>query len=191
MNKKQRVEYLKAAVFSEDWNVAQDACGKLFHFGGRFNKTKRKKHRQFLIQLLDQEKPRARNAAALTFRLNRYSAAVIPLLHAITKPENSKNRGTLVYALEKLKCHHHLGDLFSVLFGATGNWEVQNHTLRVLEEQIFEFTREEVQKVAKDWNVIRDNWNILNSIDEKHISQLDFDRKLIQSFVDDYLVYLQ
>lgn len=191
MNKKQRVDSLKAAVFSENWDEAQDACNRLFHLGGRFNKTGRKRERQFLIRLLDQEKPKARNAAALTFRFNRYNMAVVPLLRAVAKPENTKHRGTLVYALEKLKCHQHLGDLFSILFGAIGNWEVQNHTLRILEEQTFEFTREEIQKVAKDWNAIRDNWNGLNNIDEKHISHLDFDRELIQRFVDDYLAYLQ
>ena len=190
MNKRQRVEHLKSAAISEDWDEAKDACHRLFHFGGRFNKTGRRKCRRFLIELLVQENPRARNAAAMTFRINRFNAAVVPLFHAIVKPENARYRGTLVYALEKLNCSNHLGKLFSLLFGAVGNWEVQASTLNILEEQIFEFTRDELRTIAEGWNAIQNNWNRLNSIDENNIREIDFDRKLIQGLVDGYLAYL-
>ena len=190
MNKKQRVEHLKSAVFSEDWDEAKDACRRLFHFGGRFNKTGRRKCRRFLVELLDQENPWTRNVVAITFRINRFNAAVDPLFHAITKPENSRYNGTLVYALEKLNCGHHLGELFSILFGAAGNWEVQASALCILEEQIFEFIRDELRTIAEGWNAIQNDWNRLNNIDEGKIRETDFDRMLIQSFVDGYLAYL-
>lgn len=190
MNKRQRVEHLKSAVMSEDWHEAKDACQRLFHFGGRFNRTGRRKCRRFLIALLYQENPRARNAAAMTFRINRFNTAVVPLFHAIIKPENSRYRGTLVYALEKLNCIYHLGELFSILFGAAGNWEVQASILNILEEQIFEFTKDELRTIAESWNAIQNNWNTLNNIDENNIREIDFDRRLIQHFVDGYLAYL-
>ena len=190
MHKKQRLKQLKLAVFSADWNEAQNACDRLFHFGGRFNKTGRRKCRRLLIELLDQENSRARNAVAMTFRINRFNAAVGPLFRAITKPENSRYRGTLVYALEKLNCRHHLGELFRILFGAAGNWEVQASTLNILEEQTFEFTRNELQTIAEGWNAIQNDWNRLNTIDESNIRETNFNRTLIQRLVDGYLAYL-
>ncbi|GAB3296938.1 hypothetical protein GCM10027348_19730 [Hymenobacter tenuis] len=140
--------------------------------------------------MLNQENPQARNAAALTFRIYRFNAAAGPLFRAVHKPENFKSRGTLVYALGKLNCSHHLGELFSILFGAAGNWEVQVHVLSILDEQTFSFTKEELQKIKSEWYSIQNEWNELNNIDENNIRKIEFDRILIQSFVDDYLIYL-
>ncbi|HEX8350218.1 MAG TPA: hypothetical protein VF598_09655 [Hymenobacter sp.] len=191
MNRKQKIEKHKSDVFSDNQREAQYACNKLFHLGGGFSKIGQKKCRKFLITLLDQEKPRTRNAVAITFRNNEFNAALNPLLQAINKPENSRSRGTLVYALEKLDCSKKLSELFDILFGAANNWEVQASVLTILDEQIFEFTESELQTIQEKWNQLAPSWNQLNHINEDAISEVNIDRKLIQEFVDGYLAYLK
>jgi hypothetical protein len=55
MTKAQRIAHLKANLFSDDWETAKRASDALFHFGGRFNKTGRRKSRQYLLRILDQD----------------------------------------------------------------------------------------------------------------------------------------
>lgn len=191
MNKQQRVDNWKLAVFSDDWEAAISACSKLLNFGGRFNKTGRRRCQQFLLDVLSQEKPLARNAAALTFREYHFQPALLPLLRAIHKVENARYRGILLYALEMLDCSQPLSALFGILFGAVNNWEVQASALTILEEQIFEFTSDELYDIAAGWDAVKDDWNRLNDIDESSSSKPDHDRALIQDFVDGYLAYLK
>jgi hypothetical protein len=127
----------------------------------------------------------------MTFQKNRFNAAVTPLLRAITKPENNRTRGKLVYALETLNCSQKLGELFAVLFGAADNWTVQASIVEILEEQIFVFTKDELREIEQGWNAIRADWNSLNNIDEDNISQLHYHRALIQNLVDGFLAYLK
>ena len=191
MTKAQRIAHLKAALFSDDWETAERASDALFHFGGRFNKTGRRKSRLYLLRILDQEQSYARNAVAMTFRKNRFNTAVIPLLRAITKPENSRTRGKLAFALETLNCSQQLGELFAILFGAADNWMVQASMVEILEEQIFVFTKDELHGIERGWNAIRADWNRLNTIDEDNISEIHYHRALIQDLVDGFLAYLK
>lgn len=90
-----------------------------------------------------------------------------------------------------LDCSQPLSALFGILFGAVNNWEVQASALTILEEQIFEFTSDELYDIAAGWDAVKDDWNRLNDIDESSSSKPDHDRALIQDFVDGYLAYLK
>ena len=208
MNKKQRVEKLKAAVFSDDWETQKRACNQLFHFGGRFNKTSQRKLRHYLVSLFDQDNVNTRNAVALVVRENHYQPALRPLLRALQKPENSRSRMTLAYALENLNCGQHLGELFEIVFGAADNYVALLHLLSVLEEQIFEFTRAELEQIAKRWEEIKPTWDDLYNQDKGtdddkageeeargmlpiYAGHIEFDQETIQDLVDWYLAYLE
>lgn len=191
MTRQQRIAQLKVTLFSDDGEAAGRASDALFHFGGRFHKTGRRKSRQYLLCILDQQQSFARKAVALTFRKNRFHTAVPPLLRAITKPENARTRGTLAYALETLNCSQKLGELFAILFGALDNWTVQASILTILDEQVFEFTKAELQGIEEGWKAVKGDWKELNGLDEQRISEIAHDRNLIQHVVDGYLAYLK
>ena len=151
MTKKQRIEKLKARVLSENFQTQKWACHDLFYFGGRFNKTARRKLRQYLVNLFDQDNSGARSAVALVVRENRYQPALRPLLRAMLKPENSRNRGALAYALETLDCSKHLCELFEIVFSAPSNYVTLVHTLTVLEEQPFRMNNDKLHQIARRW----------------------------------------
>ncbi|UOQ71771.1 hypothetical protein [Hymenobacter cellulosilyticus] len=187
MRKKDRLARLKAAVFSGSREAAYGACQALYHFGGGFSKTAQRRCHRFLVSLLDHEDAHIRNAAALTFRHNRASWAVAPLLCALHNPANLRSRGTLAYALEQLNCRRHLGSLFRALFGAAGNsWEVQMHILTILETQTFTYTPAEIRHIQQQWESLKLDWNRLNNIPVGSGAKGALDEKLIQQFVDQY-----
>ncbi|UOQ52516.1 hypothetical protein [Hymenobacter cellulosivorans] len=187
MRKKARFEHLQAAVFSGNWTEATRACDQLLRFGGGFNTTAQRKSRRFLLGLLTQDDALVRNAAALAFRKNKGHWAVSSLLRALLNPANAQHRGTLAYALEKLKCRRHLGDLFTVLFSAAGNnWQVQMHILTVLETQRFTCSPDQRHAIRQQWEHLRPDWNRLNNLDETSATAATaLDALLIQSFVDE------
>lgn len=190
MNRKQKIDNLKATVFSDDRNVVEEACVKLFHWGGGFSKTGRRKCRQFLIDLLDQDNGMVRNFVALTFRNQEFDAAVNPLFKAISKPENFSDRSTLVHVLRELNCSHHLGEVFAILFGSANDFVVQRSALKILDGQVFKFTQAELATIAADWDTLKNSWDRLNSTDEQEFNRFGYDRDYIQSYVDYYLAYL-
>ncbi|UOQ77893.1 hypothetical protein MUN84_04405 [Hymenobacter sp. 5516J-16] len=190
MSKKDRLTYLKSAVFSADRNEARNACYRLFHFGGRFHKTTQRRNRRFLLDLLVHENAQVRNAVAIVFRENRFNHAVIPLLKAIKNPANLQNRGTLVYALQALNCRKKLVELFEIVFEAAGNnWEVQQHVLTVLDEQSFVTTPAELRHIKQRWEDLRPSWNRINNITAGAPARYDLDDTLIQSFIDEHLTH--
>ncbi len=190
MNRKQKIDKLKASVFSDEREIVQEACFKLFYWGGGFSKTGRRKCRQFLLDLLDQDNGMVRNFVALTFRNQGFNAAVNPLFKAIFKPENFSNRSTLVHVLRELNCSQHLGDVFAILFGSANDFVVQRSSLKILDGQAFGFTRADLLTIAANWDALKDNWNRLNSIDKQRFHQFGYDQDCIQSYVDYYLTRL-
>ena len=190
MTRKQKIDNLRAAVFSDDRTVVEDACVRLFYWGGGFSKTAQRKCRQFLIDLLDQDNGMVRNFVALTFRNQGFNAAVSPLFKALFKPENFSNRSTLVHALRELNCSQHLGEVFAILFGAANDFVVQRSALKILNGQVFEFTQIDFATITANWNVLKDDWNRLNNVDEREGHNFAYDREYIQSYVDYYLAYL-
>ena len=191
MTKKQRVVLLQADVYSADWEVAKAASNRLFTFGGRFNKTGRRRNRRFLVAVLDQNEPQARRAVALTFRKQRYQLALPALLRAIKNPANLHQRSTMAYALENLNCSQRLAELFTILFGAIKNPLLQSSILNVLEEQIFEFSRTDLFTIEAQWNTIKSDWNRLNEINSVSPTEYTYDQAVIQNFVDGYMAYLE
>lgn len=85
-----------------------------------------------LIHLLNTtENPRIRNATAIGLRDLGDSNAVPFLINHIKNPENTTNRGTLIYALETLEIHAFILDLVHII--CDGNYEVSSMILRVIE----------------------------------------------------------
>jgi HEAT repeat protein len=179
MNTDQEIEKLKSDIFSGNWDTMKQSVNRLFEIGGQQNLD-------YLVGLLDQSNSGVRNAVSLTFRDNRFNAALEPLLTAINKEENKGYTGTMVYALEKLDCSHKLRELFDILFNKN-SYEVQNHILTVLDEQEFKFNDDDLVYIRSKWDKLKDDWNDINKVDKKH----SFDKDLIQSFVDGYVCYLK
>ncbi len=133
---------IKADFFSPDPKVATAASDKLGELGGD-------EVIAFLIPILESENAWLRNSAALALRDIGDNRAVEPLFHAIQKPENANNRGTLVYALEELDCSQKLPELFDILFYA--RYEAKMSAATVLDEQIFEFSAEDLHEIQRKW----------------------------------------
>ena len=87
-----------------------------------------------------------RNAAALALREIGDSAAVRPLLDAIQRPENHRNRSTLVYALETLDCSRHFIDIFRLALSS--KYDVQMSALSILDEQGFWVSADDISNAS-------------------------------------------
>ncbi|GAB3228638.1 hypothetical protein J0A67_13960 [Algoriphagus aestuariicola] len=176
------IEKLKLDIHSGDSGKILESVDMLFKIG-------EVESIDYLLGLLDHPNSAIRDAVALTFRRNRFNDAVDPLLNSIKKKENKGCNGTMAYALETLDCSLRLKDLFDILFD-DNSYETRCHILRILDEQIFEFTEEDLLEIEFKWYKLRDSWNDFNKIDEQNPRDFDLDRDLIQCFVDGYLVYL-
>jgi HEAT repeat protein len=179
----QEIDKLKSDIFSDDWDKVRASANRLFEIGGQENID-------YLLGLLDQTNTELRNAIAITFRDNKFSDALEPILNAINKKENKGRTGTLVYALEKLDCRFKLKELFHILFD-NNSYEVQNHILTILDEQTFDFTEADLLEIKSKWEKLKDNWNEFNNVDKDNLKGHDIDRDLVQSFVDGYVTYLE
>jgi hypothetical protein len=179
----QEIEKLKNDIFSGDWDKMKASANRLFEIGGQENID-------YLVGLLDQSNSGVRNAVALTFRDNEFNDALEPLLNSINRKENKGYNGTMVYALEKLNCGLKLKELFHILFDSN-SYEVQNHILTILDEQIFEFTKADLLEIKANWEKVKVSWNKLNNVDSENLRERDIDDNLIQSFVDGYVTYLE
>ena len=146
------IEKWKVEIQSEDWNVALDAADNLGKIGGD-NVI------DFLLNLLSSNEMRIRNAAALAIRNLQDSKAIEPLLVSIFNPENKDYNGTMVYALQTLDCKNNLVDIFKILFYES--YESKIVAYAILEEQTFEFSREELLKIKAMWGEIENNSNEL------------------------------
>ena len=180
----QEIEKLKTDIFSGDWDKMKESASRLFEIGGQENID-------YLLGLLDQPNPLVRNVVALTFMDNKFNEALEPLLESITKDENKSSRGTMVYALQALDCRNKLKALFDILFTAAKNAEVQTGILTVLDEQEFEFTKNDLIEIQEKWDGLKDSWNKLNGIEKREVKEYDIDRDVIQNFVDGYVSYLE
>jgi len=183
MTANKEIETLKGKISSGDWDVMTAATNRLFEIGGQENIN-------YLIGLLNDSNSKVRNAAALTFRENRYNEALEPLLTSINKKENKGYTGTMVYALESLDCKSKLKELFNILFDKN-SYEVQYHILTILDEQIFEFTNADLQEIKTKWDELKCDWNRLNNLDKANQKDYDIDDTLIQSYVDGFVSYME
>ncbi|MCR5887311.1 HEAT repeat domain-containing protein [Hymenobacter sp. J193] len=141
-----RVAALQALIFSDDDEAADDAFEELTALGGE-------EMFQFLLQLLETDKPLLRNSAASSLRDLADQRAVQPLLAAIQKPANHGRNGTLVYALATHDCRHLLKDLCLIVFYQ--GYEAKHMALDILEEQEFVYSEEDVKEIRRLWEQVR------------------------------------
>ncbi|MCZ8023641.1 MAG: hypothetical protein O9294_17890 [Cytophagales bacterium] len=178
------IEKLKANIFSGDWDKMKESSNRLFEIGSQ-------EDIDYLLSLLDQPNSLVRNAVSLTFMDYKFNDALDPLLKSIAKHENRNDRGTMVYALQKLDCRSKLKELFNILFTSPKNLEVQSGILQILDEQEFEFTKYDLIEIQKNWERLKDNWDEENGIEKGELREFDIDRDVIQNFVDGYVSYLK
>ena len=95
-----------------------------------------------LLSALASADSRRRGAAA--HRVQDFAeAAVDTLFRAIARPENRNHRGTLVYVLRVFNCEARFTELFDLALH--GHFEVQNHSLSILQAQPFDVTAEQLR----------------------------------------------
>ena len=136
------INQLKKDVFSDDWELVKSSISKLAKIGGD-------EITLFLIELLEQKESGIRNRAALALEELKDNRAVEPLIEAIKKPENHEYNGTMVFALESLNCSDKIVEIFRILFEETYESKVSANA--ILEEQEFEYDKDDYDKVAKFW----------------------------------------
>ncbi|MBC8081825.1 MAG: HEAT repeat domain-containing protein [Hymenobacter sp.] len=168
------IELLKKQALTEDWEQAREAAYELatIETEESFN---------FLVGLLALDNAQLRKIAALALREKADNRAVEPLLAAINNPANKNNRGTMVYALARLDCSHHLKNMFELLI--YGNYEVKMGAVTVLEEQLFEFTIDELENIAAMWRDCKDH--------PEKCPGYEKCREGIESLIEGFLSYLK
>jgi len=102
---------------------------------------------EHLIKLIESEDPIVRNAAALKLKDLKDDRAIVPLLNSIFKNRNFN--GTMVYALESLNCEEHFINIFKILFHE--GYEAKIAANSILNEQVFEFTQEDLFCIQSMW----------------------------------------
>ena len=157
-NSNSEIENWKEEIQSEDWEVALNAADNLGKIGGD-NIVK------FLIELLESNDARIRNAASLSIRETKDSRAIQPLLKSIFKPENRDYNGTMVYALQTLDCKNQLVELFKILFYES--YESKMGAYTILDKQIFEFSREDLIEIKRMWKECNDKPEKVNGFDDE------------------------
>ena len=157
-NSNSEIENWKEEIQSEDWEVALNAADNLGKIGGD-NIVK------FLIELLESNDARIRNAASLSIRETKDSRAIQPLLKSIFKPENRDYNGTMVYALQTLDCKNQLVELFKILFYES--YESKMGAYTILDKQIFEFSREDLIEIKRMCKECNDKPEKVNGFDDE------------------------
>ncbi len=85
-------------------------------------------------------------------------AAVAALFQAIARPENRNHRGTLVYVLRAFNCEARFTELFELALH--GNYEVQSHSLSILQYQSFDVTAEQLRHAEHALGALRERENL-------------------------------
>jgi hypothetical protein len=169
------IAQLKKDLFSDNWDTAKSASDGLAEIGSP-------EVINFFISLLEQDNANIRNVAALGLRKLSDNQALEPLFRAINKKENENNRGTMVYALQTLDCSHKLPELFDLLF--YGNFEVKMGVSVILDEQTFEFTRQDLYDILHKWEDLQRH-------PEKSSDLTEESSDFIKDYVDSFLAYLK
>lgn len=105
---------------------------------------------QQLCDLLENEDGHVRNAAALALKEIKDSSATKALIDAIKKPENRKDRSTLVYALSSLDCSAYFSEVLELTLSP--NPDVCWSACDVFFEQGFYVSDEIVESAFKTVN---------------------------------------
>ena len=98
-----------------------------------------------LILDLESTDSSVRDKAAISLMDIGDKRAVLPLIQAIKKPENSNHRGTLIYALGAFNCLEHIKLLVNLVL--TANFEVATGSFQILEKS--NLNKEQKQQIKK------------------------------------------
>lgn len=132
------ISNLKTDLYSEDWETSLKASDTLA-------KLNRPETISILIVALNSENSWTRNSAALGIRKTNNNSAFRALLDRIKELGPDEEIGTLVYSLETGDCSKYLLNIIDLHFN--GNFEVENATTTILNEQEFKLTTEEFEKL--------------------------------------------
>lgn len=109
-----------------------------------------------MIELLTHPNPESRYMAARTLGLVKNNGeALVPLLEAIQRKENSAMAGDFLVALEEFDLSANYVDLFKLyLFGS---FRVSKIAKNLLDHEEFEITARVLRKAQKHWNHYSNN----------------------------------
>ena len=170
MTHQNKIQQLKTDLYSDDHRTSLLASDELVKIGGQDIVD-------FFISLLDQDKSKMRNIAALGLHDIADNQALTPLLKAINKPSNKNSNGTMAYALESLDCSEKLNEIFDLLF--YGDAEVKMAATSILNNQDFHFTSDDLNKIEVKWNDLKRHPDKSQFFDEY--------KDTIEYFIDIYL----
>ena len=134
-----------------------------------------------MIALLESQDNDIKNVVALILRDIGDSNAIDPLMAAICNKENFNFNGTLVYALQTLDCSQKLKELFEIMFYQ--GYEPAIMASMILNEQVFEFTKQNILDILAVWEDIKINNEKCPIYEDK--------KRMIQSCIDGFASYLQ
>lgn len=174
--RKIEVEYLKQAVFSDDWELVKSSADRLGKIGGNDVVD-------FLISLIALDDSGIRNRAALALNEIKDNRALDPLLKAIFNKDNHNFNGTMVYALESLDCSKKLKEIFKILFYES--FEAKISAYSILSDQIFDFSKEDLFEIQQMWEDCKHNQFNCPGYDDIKT------RSMIQNAVDGFIAYLK
>jgi nucleoid DNA-binding protein len=88
--------------------------------------------------------PRVRNAAAIALADMRIPTAAQVLIEILDKPENRKQSGTLLYALEEIKAKVPLRTLVNIIL--EGSFEARQEAIDLIESRLVKSTETEIHQ---------------------------------------------
>ena len=110
-----------------------------------------------LLSALASHDPRRRGDAAHCVQ-DFAEAVVDALFRAIARPENRNHRGTLVHVLRAFNCESRFTELFDLALH--GHFEVQNHSLLILQSQSFAVSAEQLRQAEQALGELRERENL-------------------------------
>jgi len=154
------ISNLKTNLYSEDWETSLKASDTL----ARLNNPEAI---SVLIDALNSKNNWTRNSAALGIRETNNNYAFRALLERIKELGPHEEIGTLVYSLETVDCSEYLLDIIELHFN--GNFEVENATTTILNEQEFKLSNEEFEKLKsklQEYGMTVEDFDIKYKINE-------------------------
>jgi hypothetical protein len=131
---------LREEIKSNVWETCLSAADRLADMGTEESV-------QLLVDYLQSNENFTRNAAALGLMRTGNQKYLSPLINRIKELGPQEEIGTLVYALESFDCNTILLDIVSLYL--EGNFEVRQATTNILNEQSFQVTKKELEKIEK------------------------------------------
>ncbi|MFT6857351.1 MAG: hypothetical protein ACJA0X_003340 [Cyclobacteriaceae bacterium] len=61
----------------------------------------------------------------------------------------------------------------------------------MLEEQEFDFTKDELRQIQSMWEELKDHWNALNGIEESNPSKFQISEDIVNDTVKGFTTYLK